>query len=126
MEHGGSTIETVLVTDSMSLWSGVAAATVRVPTGKNLAVQLFWLREMLDKQVLTKFRWCDTRDMNADAHTKGKICREAILALMCGQFAYVHPVKNYVSPKPRDRKKYDPTAPGHCNHCSQLERISYT
>ena len=62
MEHGGSTIETVLVTDSMSLWSGVAAATVRVTTEKNLAVQLFWLREMLDKQVLKKFRWCDTRD----------------------------------------------------------------
>ena len=100
----------------MSLWSGVAAATVRVPIEKKLAVQLCWPREMLDKQALKKYRWCDTSDMDADAYTKGNICREAILALMRGQLTYVHAVKDYVSPKPRDRKKYDPTSPGHCKH----------
>ena len=135
METGeGSTIEKCLVSDSMSLWSAVAALVVRVPTEKNLAVQLFWLRQMLDLQLITTFKWCDTRDMSADAHTKGSIPPDAILAFISGHFKYVHPTKEFVSPKPKaiaqrptylvvestptpprpmQRKKYDPTAHGH-------------
>ena len=119
METGvGSTIEKCLVTDSMSLFTAIAASVVRVPTEKNLAVQLFWLRQCLDLQLITKLKWSDTRDMTADAHTKGSIPRDALLALMNGHFTYVHPTKEFISPKPMAprpmaRRKYDPTASGH-------------
>ena len=119
METGGDgTIEKILVTDSMSLFSGIAAAVVRVPTEKNLGIQLFWLRNMLDLRLVSKLRWCDTRDMSADAHTKGSIPRDAILALMDGKFAYAHATKDFVSakpmaPRPMHRSKYDPAAQGH-------------
>jgi len=116
---GGCTIEKCLVTDSMSLFSAISAIVVRVPTEKNLAVQLYWLRQMLDIHLINKLRWADTRDMNADGHTKGSIPRDVLLALMAGHFSYAHPTKDFVSsrpmaPRPMARRKYDPTAPGHC------------
>ena len=40
-------------------------------------------------------RWCDTRDMTADCHTKGCVDRAAILALMRGEFQFVHAVRDY-------------------------------
>ena len=40
-------------------------------------------------------RWCDTRDMTADAHTKGSIDRKVLLQLMLGIFAFVYKTKDY-------------------------------
>ena len=100
-DEGRLSIKTVLVTDSMSLWAAVAASTMRIPSEKNLAVHMFWLRELLDRRQLHVLRWCDTRDMSADAHTKGSIPRDAILDLMEGYFKYQHPTKDFSSPKPR-------------------------
>ena len=69
-DKGGCKITTILTVDSMSLWSAIAAATVKVPTEKNLAVHLFWLKELLINRVLSILRWTDTRDMSSDAHTR--------------------------------------------------------
>ena len=79
----------------MSLWSAIAAAVVKVPTEKNMAVHLFWLRELLTTGAIKVLRWCDTRDMTADCHTKGSIDRAAILELMKGNFKFEHEVKDY-------------------------------
>ena len=79
----------------MSLWSAIAAAVVKVPTEKNMAVHLFWLRELLTTGAIKILRLCDTRDMTADCHTKGSIDRTAILELMKGNFKFEHEVKDY-------------------------------
>ena len=94
-DQGLCKIYTILTVDSMSLWSAIAAAVVKVPTEKNLAVHLFWLKELLVTGALSMLRWCDTRDMTADCHTKGCVDRAAILALMRGEFQFAHAVKDY-------------------------------
>jgi hypothetical protein len=105
-DEGLCRIQTVLTVDSMSLWSAVAAQVVRVPTEKNLAVHLFWLKELLTTGALTTLRWCDTRDMSADCHTKGSIDRAAILQLMKGFFQFKQAIKDFTAL--RKKAKYDP------------------
>ena len=70
-DEGQCKILTILTVDSMSLWSAIAAIVVKVPTEKNLAVHMFWLKQLLTIKALRMLRWCDTRDMTADCHTKG-------------------------------------------------------
>ena len=100
-DEGQCGITTILSTDSMSLWSAVAALVVRIPTEKNLAVHLFWLKELLDTRALTTLRWVDTRDMHADGHTKGSVPRDAILQLMSGVFKYSKEYKDFSAKRPR-------------------------
>ena len=45
--------------------------------------------------MISTLRWADTRDMTADAHTKGSIDRAAILRLMRGLFHFGHAVKDF-------------------------------
>ena len=94
-EEGGLVFRSILVVDAMSLFAAVAANTVKIPAERSLAGHLFWLRELLDRQIINTLRWCDTRDMNADCHTKGSIDRHAILELMKGRFKFAHAVKNF-------------------------------
>ena len=96
-ERGMCRYKTILTVDSMSLWSAVAAMVVRVPTEKNLAVHMFWLKEQLVKKAIRILRWCDTRDMTADCHTKGSVKRDQMLRLMEGFFAFTQAVKDYES-----------------------------
>ena len=105
MDHGGFTFQSILVTDSMSLWAAVSALNIKVPQEKGLAVHLFWLRELLDHGLLNVLRWTDTRDMTADCHTKGSIDRKAILALMNGEFAYQHPFKDFTPHEAKQAKQ---------------------
>ena len=94
-DNGTCCITTILTIDSMSLWSAVAAIVVKVPTEKNLAVHLFWLKELLMSRALSVLRWCDTRDMLSDCHTKGSIDRGPILRLMQGHFEFAHAFRDY-------------------------------
>ena len=94
-ENGNFAFKSTLSVDAMSLFTAIAAHTVKIPSEKNLAIHLFWLRELLDRKVLNQLEWCDTRDMSADGHTKGTIDRDVILKLMLGKFAYQHAVKRY-------------------------------
>ena len=75
-DEGDYGFKTILVTDSMSLFAAVSATKIKQPTEKGLHVHLFWIRELLDKNITTNLRWCATRDMTADAHTKAFIDRE--------------------------------------------------
>ena len=84
----------------MSLFAAVSATSIKQPTEKGLHVHLFWLRSLLDKNIISTLRWCDTRDMTADAHTKGSIDRKAILALMAGWFNYNYEFKDFSPYRP--------------------------
>ena len=92
-ENGGLAFRCILTIDAMSVWAAIAAATVKIPSEKNLAGHLFWLRELIDRKVLTQIQWADTRDMSSDGHTKGKIEREMLLKVMLGEFQYQHATK---------------------------------
>jgi hypothetical protein len=93
-EEGGWCFKSVLVTDSMSLFQAIHAHKVKIPSEKSLALHLFWLRELLSRQILNELKWCDTRDMTADGHTKGSVDRQALLQLMNGIFKYSHAVQS--------------------------------
>eukprot|EP00974_Lingulodinium_polyedra_P089151 8644111-Lingulodinium_polyedra.AAC.1 len=64
--------------DAESVFSAVSASPIKTPAEQSLLIQLQWLRELLDRSIITRFVWCDTRDMIADALTKGSISREAL------------------------------------------------
>jgi len=128
-DEGGYKFTTILVTDSMSLFAAVSATNIKQPTEKGLHVHLLWLRELLDKGIITTLRWADTRDMTADAHTKGCIDRKAILELMAGWFNYGHEFKDFNPYRPK--AKYDAvTRPTHhpyahaCKDETQDEPVS--
>ena len=87
-----------MVTDSMSLFQAISAHTLKIPSEKSLALHLFWLREFLNRQVPNELKWCDTRDMTADGHTKGSVSREALLQLMSGIFNYKHAAQSTSKP----------------------------
>ena len=97
-EEGGWCFRSVLVTDSMSLFQAISAHTLKIPSEKSLALHLFWLRELLNRQVLNELKWCDTRDMTADGHTKGSVSRDALLQLMSGIFKYKHATQSTSKP----------------------------
>ena len=92
-EEGGWCFKSVLTVDAMSLFAAIAASTVKVPSEKNLAGHLFWLRELLDRKIITHIQWADTRDMSSDGHTKGTIDRQMLLDVMQGKFTYQHETK---------------------------------
>ena len=96
-EEGGYCFKSILTIDAMSVYAAIAANTVKVPSEKNLAGHLFWLRELLDRKVVSHIQWADTRDMNSDGHTKGTIDRQALLDVMMGKFTYQH--KTLIFPK---------------------------
>ena len=89
-EEGGWCYKSILTVDAMSLFAAIAATTVKVPSEKNLSGHLFWLRELLDRKIVTQIQWADTRDMSSDGHTKGSIDRQMLLDVMLGKFTYQH------------------------------------
>ena len=95
LDDGGSLIYTVLCIDGLSVWHSVSSVVPKPPAEKTLHVHVRWLRELIDRKVLRCLRWVDTRDMNADGHTKGTIDREAILQLMLGHYSAKYASKSY-------------------------------
>ena len=87
---------TIMHIDAMSVFQSIAAVVIREPAEKGLAAHLYWMREKLERNQLSVLRWTDTRDMNADCHTKGSILRGAVLAYMQGSYAYSHAFKDFV------------------------------
>ena len=99
-EEGNLCFHSLLTIDSMSMFSAIAAAIVKVPSEKNLAGHLFWVRELINLQVLNQLQWADTRDMSCDGHTKGSIDRQMLLDVMLGNFKYQHETKLYPATVP--------------------------
>ena len=85
-------------------------------------------------KIIKEVRWCDTRDMTADGHTKGSIDRELLLKLMEGFQKFAHPVKTF---KPNEKRNptgsaTTPNPTGDCTDHDEedeyliVEKPSYT
>ena len=92
-EHGGLQFNNVLTTDAESVFKSLSSRDLKVPTEKTLLGHVSWCRELLTNKILHGIRWCDTRDMTADGHTKGVISRDGLLAVMKGAYGFIHSVK---------------------------------
>ena len=66
-----------LVTDAKNLLLALAQHHMKPPAEKSFFTHLLWLRQKLEAGVFEKLRWCDTRDMTGDGHTKGSVPRDA-------------------------------------------------
>ena len=95
-EEGGWCFESMLVTDSMSLFQSATTRLLSCRLRNLLLLHLFWLRELIRKQILTGIKWCDTRDMTADGHTKGSVSQDASLSSVKGQLEYKYAVQDSV------------------------------
>ena len=93
-ERGGRREHVILTIDAMSIFAAIVAARPKVPAERSLMGHLFWLAELVRLRALS-VSWCDTRDMVADALTKGTVDRRAILAAMRGQLMMVHEAKTF-------------------------------
>ena len=74
--QGGLSIDLILALDAMSVCAATSAEHLRQPAEKNLYVHVLWLRELLDRGVVSQLMWTDMRCMCADGLTKGSIDRE--------------------------------------------------
>ncbi|CAE7444645.1 unnamed protein product [Symbiodinium necroappetens] len=99
-EHGGFSMESELVVDAMNLYHALTAISPKPPAEKTLYSHLAWLRDLMCRHIPNVVTWCDTRDMIADALTKGKVSRDALLEAMKGMYSQVHEAKRYRKPVP--------------------------
>ena len=98
-EYGGIKFTVTLTTDAESVYKSLTSKDLKVPTEKTLLGHVSWVREMLECGVIKQIRWCDTRDMTADGHTKGVIPRDLLFKVMGGSFVFTQPTKEYTLPK---------------------------
>ena len=80
-----------LCIDSMGLLTAVTAARPKPPAEQSLYPHVLWLRELLCSGVMGSLMWEDTRDMVADALTKGSIARDALREVAQGTRTRAHP-----------------------------------
>ena len=99
-ERGGFSMESELLVDAMNLFHALTATYPKPPAEKTLYAHLAWLRDLMQCNIPNVVTWCDTRDMLADAMTKGKVSRDAILAAMRGKHVTHHEAKQYRKPVP--------------------------
>ena len=93
MDNGGFAHEAAVATDAYNILLALANSRLKAPAEKNWLVHLLWLREKIERGVLTDLWWFDTRDMTADGHTKGSIRRNAIREVAAGSVTRQHPFK---------------------------------
>ena len=107
VREGGlqSPVAIVVVVDADSVYTSVTAQQIKAPAERSLLIHLQWLRELLDRGTLHTLAWCDTRDMIADALTKGSVDRMRVHAAMGGQLIIEFPAKTW-----RPKVVTDPTS----------------
>ena len=89
-EEGGWDIEVDLALDAYSVFAAVTASQVKAPAEKALLSHVQYLRELLDRRIISRLLWIDTRDMFADGLTKGAVEREALHDVMSGVIKLAH------------------------------------
>lgn len=80
-----------LCVDSMGMLTAVTASRPKPPAENSLYPHVLWLRELLTSKLLHSMMWEDTRDMVADALTKGSISRDALQSVATGTRVRTHP-----------------------------------
>ena len=92
-EEGGYFLPSWLLIDAESVFSAIAANPIKTPAERSLLIQLQWLKELLERGIISRVVWCDTRDMVADALTKGSISRDALHSICAGMLSIVRKYK---------------------------------
>ncbi len=69
------------VCDAKSVFDTINASDVGDPTESPLKLRVIALRDRLERGILKRLWWADTRDMLADGLTKGGIPREALVGV---------------------------------------------
>ena len=90
-ESGMFCVPTMLVIDAQGVYQSLKAQTGKIPTEKSLAIQVFWLRELIERGRVRFVCWVDTRDMHSDGLTKGSVDRAALQQVMSGKFVMTQP-----------------------------------
>lgn len=90
-DYGGLCVGTDCVTDAANLLLILENSSMTNPAEKNFLIHLLMLKDKLEHKVVNSLRWCDTRDMTADGHTKGNIPRTLIHDIMNGTLTINHP-----------------------------------
>ena len=93
----GGFVPMSLCVDAKSVFAAVTATFIKTPAEKSLLCHIQYLRQQLDRKVLTSLLWLDTRDMGADGLTKGAVSREALQELMRGEMHIRHPSESWES-----------------------------
>ena len=86
----GGYVPVALYLDAKSVFAATTATFIKQPAEKSLLCHVQYLRELLDKRVLTWLFWIDTRDMGADGLTKGAVSREVLHQYMLGNMQLKH------------------------------------
>jgi hypothetical protein len=77
-----------ILVDAMSVYAAITANHIKIPAEKGLLSHLQYVRELLDRGILKFLAWTDTRDMLADAVTKGGLDRDRIELAMAGRLRF--------------------------------------
>ena len=96
LRQGGLLFSIVLDVDARSVFESVKAGHMKMPQENSLFGHLAWLRELVIRQRLIRtLRWVDTRDMSADALTKGAAPRDRLFEAMAGKLCLRHPMEGF-------------------------------
>ena len=81
--HGGFS-PIGLYVDAKSVYAAISATFVKTPAEKSLLTHVQFLREALERGMISVLLWVDTRDMISDGLTKGTVGRELLQLCMDG------------------------------------------
>ena len=95
-EAGNFSVEINVHLDAMSVYAAVAATHPRAPSERTMLGHTYWLHELVPNRSL-QLHWVGTRDMLADALTKGSIDRQALLLAMSGRYAFANDFTIYTN-----------------------------
>ena len=85
--------------DAKSVSDAISANEVCTPQEASLKVHLIAIRDRLQRGLLRSISWTDTRDMLADALTKGGIDRGMIQSAMQGRLRMCHDIVPHQAPR---------------------------
>ena len=85
--------------DAKSVSDAISANELCTPQESSLKVHLIAIRDRLQRGLLRSISWTDTRDMLADALTKGGINRDMIQSAMQGRLRMCHDTVPHQAPR---------------------------
>ena len=85
--------------DAKSVSDAISANELCTPQESSLKVHLIAIRDRLQRGLLRSISWTDTRDMLADALTKGGIDRGMIQSAMQGRLRMCHDIVPHQAPR---------------------------
>ena len=94
-EEGGYAVALNAYIDAMSVFAATVALNLKRPAEQSLLVHLMWVRQLLERRILTTSGWTDTRDMCADGLTKGATDRQALQLVMDGVWRRLHDLRTW-------------------------------